>query len=53
MVLPMLAVPTNVLLIIALITHHCMLDKVMAMVASLLITNMLVIASINSQALIT
>ena len=50
MVLPMLAVPTNVLLII---THYCMLDKVMVMVASLLITNTLSNASINIQALVT
>ena len=53
MVLPMLAVPTNVLLIIAMITHHRMLDKVMVMVASLLIMNTLSTASINIQALIT
>ena len=53
MILPMLVVPTNVLLIIAMITHHHMLDKVMVMVVSLLITNTLSTASINIQTLVT
>ena len=53
MILPMLAVPTNVLLIIAMIIHHRMLNKVMVMVASLLIANTLSTASINIQALVT
>ena len=49
----MLVVPTNVLLIIAMIAHHHMLDKVVVMVASLLITNTLSTASMNIQSLVT
>ena len=53
LIVPMLIIPGNVVLIIAMIAHRRMLDKVTVMVASLLVSNSISTASICSQVLIT